>query len=214
MQSLLIVGAGVFGLSTALAASGEYQVTLIDDGFENSASRGIGRIYRSQYPRKEYEKLALEAEKLWKGGAFSKNFHKTLRIIVQADGSEERDDGAAWIDANKTMREALEKAKEDGVTIIKDRVSCLIWDGSRCTGATTRDGRSVLADTILLALGAALPSFLAQERRHIDDICEPIVVPWMCAQLNNEQYDQLRTKPIVVRPGAGKSRELPLGVRR
>ncbi|KAL2022061.1 hypothetical protein VTK56DRAFT_6105 [Thermocarpiscus australiensis] len=207
MQSLLIVGAGVFGLSTALAASAaseEHQVTLIDDGYVNSASRGLGRIYRSQYPREEYERLALEAKELWKKGIFSKNFHKTTKIIVHPDGSEERDDGAAWIDANVTMREALKEAEKRGVRIIEGRVSRLVWDGSRCIGATTRDGRSFFASTVLLALGAALPSFLADEKRPIDGICEPIVVPWMCAQLTSEQYEQLKTKPIVVHPGAGE----------
>lgn len=201
MESILVIGAGVFGLSTALAASKDHHVVLIDDGNPNAASRGLGRIYRSQYPREEYEGLARDARALWETEPFRGNFHKAIKRIVHPDGTQDEDQDAAWIDARLVMHNALREAEERGVSVVSDSVTQLIWDERRCIGVMTRTGVSFYANTILLALGAALPGFLEREKRPIGDVCEAIVVPWMCLRLSDDKYSELKEKDIMVHPG-------------
>lgn len=134
---------------------------MIDDGYADSASRGLGRIYRSQYPRKVYETLALEAKELCKSGDFKEFFHETVKITVRPDGSEEKENEAARVDAHLVMLKARDQAKRKGVGVVTDTVLHLLWDGSRCIGVMTQQGVPFHADTVLLALGAALPGFLA-----------------------------------------------------
>ena len=206
MDTILIIGAGVFGLSTALAASSTSQVTLIDDGDASAASRGLGRIYRSQYPRKEYEELALDAKNAWEAGPFHDNFHHAIKNIEYPDGTRDKDPDAAWIDASVVMRNALQEAKQRGVTVVSGTVTKLIWGEQRCIGARTHTGTEYYASIVLLSLGAALPSFLEREGRSIGDICEAIAIPWMCVQLSDQKYNELMDKGITVLPGRGTRR--------
>jgi hypothetical protein len=166
--------------------------------YADSASRSLGRIYRSHYPQREYEKLGLEANRLWKSGDLKEYFHETAKVTMQPDGSEDIETGAARLDAHRILLKAGEEAKRRGVKIVTDTVVHLLWDGSRCIGAATRVGAAFHADTVLLALGAALQSFLAREKLPIDDICEFIVVPWMHTQLSEQQYEELKEKSILV----------------
>ncbi|KAG8996236.1 hypothetical protein FRB94_001163 [Tulasnella sp. JGI-2019a] len=72
MPHYLIVGAGVFGLSTAyyLLLDGEKDVTILDRSVilpaPDAASTDINRIVRSSYGEPLYTKLGQEAIELWK----------------------------------------------------------------------------------------------------------------------------------------------------
>jgi glycine/D-amino acid oxidase-like deaminating enzyme len=213
MSAILVVGAGVFGLSTALAASKSRQVsqvTLVDDGYHDAASRGLGRIFRSQYPREEYEELAQTAKPLWVA-TYSAFFHEKTKSITYPNGSHEEDPNAAWIEARKVMDDALREAKEMGIVFVEDTIDRLTWSGRRCTGAVTCKGFQVQADKTLLALGAGLPGFLASEGRRvndttrfsIDDFYTPIAFPWIRIQLDEDTFQLLKSRPITVYPGKG-----------
>ena len=74
-QHILIVGAGVFGLSTALSLvqNPTYKgtrVTIIDSSptlpNPSGSSVDANRVVRADYSRKEYAELALQAQELWR----------------------------------------------------------------------------------------------------------------------------------------------------
>jgi glycine/D-amino acid oxidase-like deaminating enzyme len=204
-MDLLIVGGGVFGVSTALVAVAQYrQVTLIDDQDQHyAASRGHGRIYRTRYPRHDYEELALAAGPGWHTDRFKKYFHTHTRVVHDKDGTITEDHDSAWIEAARVMEDGFRLAAERGVKIVTDTASSLLWDGDRCIGVATVNHGQWLANVILLTLGASLPMFLRSQSRPIDDICESVMVPWMCVQLNDEQYLEKTKKPFLVKVGKG-----------
>lgn len=74
-QSVIIVGAGVFGLSTALALSkrpafSSTKITLLESSpvhpNPTGSSVDSSRIVRADYPQLAYARLALEAQELWR----------------------------------------------------------------------------------------------------------------------------------------------------
>lgn len=203
-KQLLIVGCGVFGLSTAIAAArGNYRVTVIsdDDGNDElAASWGQARIFRTHYPRDPYSTLAAKAEEEWK---LKSSFHKCLRRVFEPDGTEWEDDSAGWIDASKAMQEEKQKAMNLGVVFVKAVVETVCWSGSTCIGVKTMAGEELAADIVLLALGSRLPFFLRAHNQLIDDLCYPAVVPWICLELNEDEYQRLKDQPIAVYPGKG-----------
>lgn len=69
--SVLIVGGGVFGTSTAfhLASRGYSAVTVLDRfdaPSKDSAAADLNKVVRADYPNPLYAKLALEAQNEWK----------------------------------------------------------------------------------------------------------------------------------------------------
>jgi glycine/D-amino acid oxidase-like deaminating enzyme len=200
MESLIVVGAGVFGLSTAIAAAASsYRVTLIDDGDPAAASRGLGRIFRTKYPRDEYEELARSAGPFWEDRS---TFHRVLRRVFD-DGEVFDDFDAGWIEAEEEMAQLLEQTKTK-VAFIASTVVGLTWNGERCTGITLDSGQSLTGDTILLAIGGRLPDFLRAEGRDIDDFCCPVIVPWLSIRLTDQNFEKMKNSPIVIHPGKGK----------
>lgn len=198
-MSIIIVGAGVFGLSTAMAASASLKVTLIDDLKTDSASRAVGRTFRTHYPRSEYTVLAEQARTLWQDKDV---FHDVSRQVHENERIVSKSHDAGWIEAKRFMAELLEAAKRK-VEFVNDSAVSLIWDGHRCTGVATESGRAFRTDRILLALGGGLPAFLKSEKRPIDDICYPAICAWLHVQLDDEQYEQLKDTPIRTYPGKG-----------
>ncbi|KIW59356.1 hypothetical protein, variant [Exophiala xenobiotica] len=74
-SDILIIGGGVFGLSTAIAllqrpSYAEANITILDAASELpnrfSASWDTSRMLRADYAEKEYTKLVSEAHKYWK----------------------------------------------------------------------------------------------------------------------------------------------------
>ncbi|OTB00470.1 hypothetical protein M426DRAFT_65784 [Hypoxylon sp. CI-4A] len=80
---ILIVGAGAFGLSTALhlTRAGYTNITILDKGKEvpsgYSAANDVNKILRAEYEDRFYTDLAVEALEAWKTPLFAPHFHQT-----------------------------------------------------------------------------------------------------------------------------------------
>lgn len=84
--SVLIVGAGEFGASTALALlrSGRYgKITILDRASQlpamDAASCDINKVVRNDYADPGYAKLAREAIKEWQKPEWKGIFHQCVR---------------------------------------------------------------------------------------------------------------------------------------
>lgn len=90
-QSYLIVGAGVFGASTALhlkRSEPSATVSLIDrTPFPNpsAASHDVNKIIRADYPDVFYTKLACEAQELWRSDSIYKDWYHESGIMFAED---------------------------------------------------------------------------------------------------------------------------------
>ncbi|KAK7423739.1 hypothetical protein QQX98_000929 [Neonectria punicea] len=102
--SVLIIGGGVFGTSTAfhLAQRGYDQVTVVDRfdaPSKDSAATDLNKIIRADYPNALYAELGLETLGVWKDPAslFSGLYHETGWII----GGHEATNG--WLESAKEL---------------------------------------------------------------------------------------------------------------
>lgn len=90
-QSYLIVGAGVFGASTALylrQSDPSAIVTLLDQtSFPNPsvASHDLNKIIRAEYDDIFYMKLALEAQRLWRSDPIYKPYYRESGMLFAED---------------------------------------------------------------------------------------------------------------------------------
>ncbi|KAH8680436.1 FAD dependent oxidoreductase [Ilyonectria robusta] len=95
-ESILIVGAGTFGLSTALdlAQNGYRHITVLDRAPEIPSSYSAGcdlnKIVRAEYEDGFYTDLALEAIKAWKSPFFAPYYAETGLIIANSPSAEEK----------------------------------------------------------------------------------------------------------------------------
>ncbi|TNY23120.1 FAD dependent oxidoreductase [Rhodotorula diobovata] len=93
-QTVLIVGAGEFGATAALAlAEGPYKghgdlITLVDRGAEppavDAASSDYNKIVRADYSDPLYQKFALDALAEWRSPRWRKHFHECGVVVVSA----------------------------------------------------------------------------------------------------------------------------------
>ncbi|KAG7899220.1 hypothetical protein KL935_003530 [Ogataea polymorpha] len=86
-MSLLIIGAGVFGLSTAIQAQNKgYSVTVIDKHTvpsPYSAACDINKIIRSEYDSDFYARMSLDAIEAWKSDPeYSETYFECGRLSV------------------------------------------------------------------------------------------------------------------------------------
>ncbi|KAJ0123914.1 hypothetical protein J7T55_012386 [Diaporthe amygdali] len=89
-KRFLIVGAGVFGLSTALELKSRgYQNVVVADRYpppvKDGSSVDISRIIRTEYADELYHRMAREAYKLWREGEYREDFHET-GFVMLAEG--------------------------------------------------------------------------------------------------------------------------------
>jgi sarcosine oxidase/L-pipecolate oxidase len=112
-SSILIVGSGVFGLSTAYSLAqrpelSNVNITVLDRvafPAQDAASIDSSRIVRPDYPDAAYTQLAAEAQRLWRGefGANGRYTESGLAIIL---------DEADFEEGQKFVRESLNNVKE------------------------------------------------------------------------------------------------------
>ncbi|CAG8982688.1 hypothetical protein HYALB_00000969 [Hymenoscyphus albidus] len=228
-KTIVIVGAGVAGASTALAALDVYdKVHLIDFPSPplTHASQGLERIVRASYPEnKAYELLASESLRQIKSGPLSKYFHESKRHVLQPGGTgserktfreihfddldgEYDEQPAGRIDAADALECIKQMAQDRGVILISERVTSLVWDGDVCSGVRTKEGSTYLATFVLLAMGYRVPAFLASQGKAMEDgLCKTAIVPWGEVKLDDQQHEELKGKAITIVPGANIFKE-------
>ncbi len=107
--SLVIIGAGVFGLSTALHFKRSHPdgtVTVIDRIRENrgGASSDLNKIVRADYPDQTYMKLAIEAQELWRNDPIFKPYYHECGMLFAEEINMGRD---SYDNYRKIGQEAL-----------------------------------------------------------------------------------------------------------
>jgi len=125
VSTLVIVGAGIMGLSTAVAAKKKYPAStihLVD--FKSPippASRDSSRIVRAAYASEAYRALSQEALVMWETDPLYKSFfHKTGWTVVQKGEAMSIPAGATKVPTER-CREMWPRAKLDGdETITED----------------------------------------------------------------------------------------------
>ncbi|KAM7222023.1 FAD dependent oxidoreductase [Rhypophila decipiens] len=83
-ESYIIVGAGVFGASTALHLIDKYpsaSITLIDRNAKCGASWDWNKVIRSDYRDELYTRLALEARELWVSDALYNPYYHAVPMV-------------------------------------------------------------------------------------------------------------------------------------
>jgi L-2-hydroxyglutarate oxidase LhgO len=100
MGKVIIVGAGVFGLSAALIISQRWpnlQISIVDKPSRNAPSQDISKIVRIDYNNEPWMIEALEARRRWISGPFAE-FQRTVGRIVIHD----KDDFSTLLDIDDT----------------------------------------------------------------------------------------------------------------
>lgn len=106
-ESILIVGAGVFGLSTALALRerGFSDITVIDrypPPVPDGSSNDISRIIRPDYTDPFYSRLAKEAIESWKSSSlYSQHFYNSGFLLTSEDAND------PYLEKNKKVLSSL-----------------------------------------------------------------------------------------------------------
>lgn len=204
-STILVIGAGTFGVSTAWHLSQNHsdpaKVTIIDRQTSPpslSAAADINRIFTADYPSLLYANLAKEALEFWtEDPDLEWYFHKVGRLVLDdkdnengrrcietqsvelddlrrrwrvLDGTDTKhfksaylDPQAGWIDSATATWQFLETAIRRRVKREVGDVTELLFDRSskRIRGAKTADGRSFLAESVVLAAGAWTSALLS-----------------------------------------------------
>ncbi|KAJ4264206.1 hypothetical protein NW762_005400 [Fusarium torreyae] len=110
-SSILIIGAGTFGISTAyhLKKRGYSNVTCVDRHpwpSLDSAGHDLNKIVRTEYDEPMYTQLALEALEAWRTSEWDEIYHETGRITTTRGDKK----------AEKFLRSSYENLKKAGHT--------------------------------------------------------------------------------------------------
>ncbi|KAI1801190.1 FAD dependent oxidoreductase [Daldinia bambusicola] len=95
-SSILILGAGTFGLSTAyhLAKAGYTNITILEKSItfppDLSAGNDLNKIIRAEYEDPFYAELALDAIAAWKSPLFSPYYHETGYLLCNSAAAPEK----------------------------------------------------------------------------------------------------------------------------
>ncbi|PYH43003.1 NAD(P)/FAD-dependent oxidoreductase [Aspergillus saccharolyticus JOP 1030-1] len=105
-QRIVIVGAGVFGLSTALslAQDGYHSITVLDRSMPpvpDGSSNDISRVIRFDYGDKVYAQLGKEAFDLWNTEEYAASFHPTPCVWTAETTSRPGGHGTAIVAKDK-----------------------------------------------------------------------------------------------------------------
>ncbi|KAI9762109.1 MAG: hypothetical protein M4579_000589 [Chaenotheca gracillima] len=118
-RSVLIIGSGAFGLSTALALSGRpryahTEITLLDRSTfpaPDSSSIDTSRIIRADYSDSAYARLAAEAQTLWRGDWGREGRYEESGLVLTADKGGEGYVRKSYENV-KVMKDGGEKVRE------------------------------------------------------------------------------------------------------
>ncbi|KAI0886681.1 FAD dependent oxidoreductase, partial [Annulohypoxylon maeteangense] len=108
--SILILGAGTFGLSTAyhLAKAGYTNVTVLEKSAtfppKLSAGNDLNKILRAEYEDPFYAELALEALTAWKSPLFAPYYHETGYLLCNSAAAPEK--------SKKSLQKSLESISQ------------------------------------------------------------------------------------------------------
>lgn len=204
-STILIIGAGTFGVSTAWHLSQNHndpsKVTIIDRQASPpslSAAADINRIITADYASPLYSALAKEALEFWtEDPDLEWYFHKVGRLVLDdrdrndsrrnvetkdiqlaeigrrwgvVDGTDTQffkraylDPEAGWVDSATATWQFLETAIRRRVKRELADVTELLYEKSsrKITGVRTVDGRTFLAETVVLATGAWTSALLS-----------------------------------------------------
>ncbi|EPQ31355.1 uncharacterized protein PFL1_00690 [Pseudozyma flocculosa PF-1] len=182
--SFLIVGAGVYGASTALtlARLGYRSITVLDrstDGFAapDAASNDVNKIARSAYSAPLYRNLAKEALSQWRTDPTISRFYHEVGLVLHSGIAALNGDSASGItdDAEAYVRNGVENSVEKGGFAELPRPG-LKGFGKRQTGYIDPRGgwteanaavRAVLAEAIRLGV-KVVPRCVAKELLYHD----------------------------------------------
>ncbi|CAI4219911.1 unnamed protein product [Parascedosporium putredinis] len=171
-SSILIVGSGAFGLSTAwaLATRPDFaatRITLVDrvtslkDGdlpSSDAASMDSSRIVRADYADALYARLGVEAQKAWRGGmAYVRGSLANVMDIAKEQGYADR---IVEVGTGEELRALLGTAEKPGdwgylnkTSGWADATRGMEWVLEKVK-ATGRDGAVLEADLVVVAAGA------------------------------------------------------------
>lgn len=258
-KTILIVGAGVFGASTAYHLASQYKdasrITVIDQtppSPDPAASTDINKIIRADYSSAFYANLAYEAMKAWAEWPELRDYyHKTGWIMLDREGSDLadrirsvfRDRGhdptedialdklndhwngilkgtdlrgfskaywnpeAGWCDASAATASIMHVAISKGVKYVIGTVDRIILnDDSSIRGVHTKDGRTLTADTIVLATGAWTSELMSPiedqlqitEDHRVERQVSAAGVGVIHYKMSSSEMNQLSKMPVVV----------------
>jgi L-2-hydroxyglutarate oxidase LhgO len=256
MDRVIIIGTGVFGLSTVDHIHQRWpktQLSIISRPSRLAPSDDISKIVRVDYSNPERMTEAIEAQKQWNSNSFSKfqssigriviyeqNDRATLQKINEAreelglqrrqpgDGTLMRDAFGTMapesltyvlasddriVDWETCMSDARERAKkactESGGTFYESGVATIVKDGARITALILENGERIEAGSaqVVLAVGPWLAQVLAASGITLPPNGRTPVATGLfsyAVQLNDEQTEFFRNKPIVSHSGKGQ----------
>lgn len=268
--TVLIIGAGTFGTSTAYHLSKAYKdasrITVIapEQGFsvppkvKQAASVDVNRVIRTDYPNPLYCNLAYESIHPWFWAIeLGHHFHKTGWIMMDEKGSDlakrirqtfeargstqssersleemkERYDvmksssldnigdvyfnpEAGWCNATAATASFMQAAEKQGIKRITSQIKELVYDSNsrRVEGVVTSNGERIVADKVVLALGAWTSAMLSPIEDQLDIADQDRVERQARAtgtvsvyyKLSEEEVTGLSKMPIIVYGGQGE----------
>lgn len=115
---IVIIGAGAFGLSTALrlVEDGYTSVTVLDrcpPPVPDGSSNDISRVIRFDYGDDVYAQIAKEAYDLWKTPAYSDAFHRTPCMWISQDATPDQPVQPGGAEYSRRVKNALTKLGQE-----------------------------------------------------------------------------------------------------
>lgn len=268
--TVLIVGAGTFGTSTAYHLSQTYKdasrITVVapEQGFsvppkpKQAASVDVNRVIRTDYPNPLYCNLAYESIHPWFWSLdLGHHFHKTgwimmdekgsdlakrIRQTFQGRGSTQSDEWtledlkqkfdvlgstplddigdvyfnpeAGWCNAAAATAGFMLAAEKRGIKRVTAQVSELIYnpDHGSIEGVVTSEGQRLVADKVVLAVGAWTSALLSPvedqvdipEQDRVERQAKATGTVSVYYKLSEQETSQLRNVPIIVYGGQGE----------
>ncbi|KAK9775634.1 putative FAD dependent oxidoreductase domain-containing protein [Seiridium cardinale] len=225
-EHVLIVGAGVFGLSTALELKkrGYHHVTALDRYLPpvlDGSSVDISRVIRTDYADPLYGKMAIEAYEGWVGGYRDYYHHSGFVILANQQGN-------SYIEKSKEVSEALGSKLEefeDGNEVRRiypnipanlgglkayhnpqggwadaaaSTVLSLKYTGKRVVGVNVVQGEPILAAQIVLATGAWSNTLIP-----ITGAMSASGQPVGFIQLTRKEAEELKDIPVIINLNPG-----------